>query len=265
MEAEQLPAPAADRRSATEAAYAALLAQQTEEGTSAFECNVCLELSKEPVVTLCGHLYCWPCLYRWTQGQCCARGVPPVCPVCKAGVDVEKVIPIYGRGSDFDHREKLEPLPPRPAGQRPVHVAPPEAQARSRERLMESLSTLFGFNLGNSVYELTPEQRHQVSRLPCVHACMHACMHQILFLAACVWASMPAFGHPCLRRTKARACLSHNWRWRAACMAGGQVHMTCSQSGSATPMTDWFYGSQAFSSRLLLLLGSFVIICLLLY
>jgi hypothetical protein len=35
-----------------------------EEDTSAFECNVCLELAKEPVVTLCGHLYCWPCLYR---------------------------------------------------------------------------------------------------------------------------------------------------------------------------------------------------------
>jgi hypothetical protein len=31
---------------------------------AAFECNVCLELAKDPVVTLCGHLYCWPCLYR---------------------------------------------------------------------------------------------------------------------------------------------------------------------------------------------------------
>lgn len=29
-----------------------------------FECNVCLEPLQDPVCTLCGHLYCWPCLYR---------------------------------------------------------------------------------------------------------------------------------------------------------------------------------------------------------
>lgn len=32
---------------------------------SAYSCNICLEISKEPVVTLCGHLFCWPCLFRW--------------------------------------------------------------------------------------------------------------------------------------------------------------------------------------------------------
>lgn len=30
----------------------------------AFDCNVCYDVAREPVVTLCGHLYCWPCLYR---------------------------------------------------------------------------------------------------------------------------------------------------------------------------------------------------------
>jgi hypothetical protein len=30
----------------------------------AFDCNICYDVTREPVVTLCGHLYCWPCLYR---------------------------------------------------------------------------------------------------------------------------------------------------------------------------------------------------------
>jgi hypothetical protein len=38
----------------------------------AYECNICLELAKEPVVTLCGHLYCWPCLYRYACGSAIA-------------------------------------------------------------------------------------------------------------------------------------------------------------------------------------------------
>lgn len=30
---------------------------------SKFECVICMETAKEPVVTKCGHLYCWPCIY----------------------------------------------------------------------------------------------------------------------------------------------------------------------------------------------------------
>jgi RING-type zinc-finger len=59
------------------------------EADTAFECNVCLELASEPVVTLCGHLYCWPCLYRCAPAalQPGRRGPEPggsahvVCPV----------------------------------------------------------------------------------------------------------------------------------------------------------------------------------------
>ncbi|KAG6973736.1 hypothetical protein JG687_00000720 [Phytophthora cactorum] len=46
-----------------------------------------------PVVTLCGHLYCWPCLYQWMQSH-------SECPVCKAGVSEQNVIPVYSRGAD---------------------------------------------------------------------------------------------------------------------------------------------------------------------
>lgn len=44
-----------------------------EVDTSTYECNICYEVATEPVVTMCGHLYCWPCLYRYasrTYGNC---------------------------------------------------------------------------------------------------------------------------------------------------------------------------------------------------
>lgn len=45
---------------------------------SAFICNICLEITtKDPVVTQCGHLYCWSCLFRWLNTR------HSTCPVCK--------------------------------------------------------------------------------------------------------------------------------------------------------------------------------------
>ncbi|XP_075541266.1 E3 ubiquitin-protein ligase RNF185-like isoform X1 [Dermacentor variabilis] len=77
-----------------------------------FECNICLDTAKDAVVSLCGHLFCWPCLHQWLE----TRPNRQVCPVCKAGISRDKVIPLYGRGgSKQDPREKL---PPRPPGQR---------------------------------------------------------------------------------------------------------------------------------------------------
>eukprot|EP00243_Klebsormidium_subtile_P003132 TRINITY_DN16297_c0_g1_i1.p1 TRINITY_DN16297_c0_g1~~TRINITY_DN16297_c0_g1_i1.p1 ORF type:complete len:257 (+),score=16.27 TRINITY_DN16297_c0_g1_i1:170-940(+) len=95
------------------------------EGGS-FECNICLELAQDPVVTLCGHLFCWPCLYRWLRlhSQC------KECPVCKAGVNEKNVIPLYGRGtSGQDPRTKPvsgPEIPRRPAGQRPESQRAPQ-------------------------------------------------------------------------------------------------------------------------------------------
>jgi len=39
--------------------------------SSTYECNICYEVAREPVVTMCGHLYCWPCLYRYVNVCCC--------------------------------------------------------------------------------------------------------------------------------------------------------------------------------------------------
>ncbi|XP_074641754.1 E3 ubiquitin-protein ligase RNF185-like [Tubulanus polymorphus] len=80
---------------------------------SNFECNICLDTARDAVISMCGHLFCWPCLHQWLE----TRPQRQVCPVCKAGISKDKVIPLYGRGnaSQEDPREKL---PPRPAGQR---------------------------------------------------------------------------------------------------------------------------------------------------
>uniref|UniRef100_A0A8C5RK69 RING-type E3 ubiquitin transferase n=1 Tax=Laticauda laticaudata TaxID=8630 RepID=A0A8C5RK69_LATLA len=40
------------------------------------------------------------------------------CPVCKAGISRDKVIPLYGRGSSAQQDPRLK-TPPRPRGQRP--------------------------------------------------------------------------------------------------------------------------------------------------
>ncbi|KAL2483150.1 RING/U-box superfamily protein [Forsythia ovata] len=61
---------------------------------SLFDCNICLELANDPVVTCCGHLFCWPCLYRWLHHHSDAKE----CPVCKGEVTMKAVIPIYGSG-----------------------------------------------------------------------------------------------------------------------------------------------------------------------
>lgn len=91
-----------------------------------FECNICFDLAQDPVITLCGHLYCWPCLYRWLQ----VHSHSHECPVCKALVEEEKVIPLYGRGkTPVDPRSKPIPgveIPNRPQGQRPEMPTPSE-------------------------------------------------------------------------------------------------------------------------------------------
>jgi E3 ubiquitin-protein ligase RNF5 len=91
-----------------------------------FECNICFDLAQDPIVTLCGHLFCWPCLYKWLHFHSKSRE----CPVCKALVEEEKLVPLYGRGkTSTDPRSKSIPgvnIPNRPAGQRPETAPPPE-------------------------------------------------------------------------------------------------------------------------------------------
>jgi E3 ubiquitin-protein ligase RNF5 len=99
---------------------------------SRFGCNICLESVVEPVVTLCGHLYCWPCLFRWLEpgmtadefltlwGQYRPAAVDRsrrTCPVCKASCNVSTVVPIYVRGMEGDRHSNQKAMAALPSTQ----------------------------------------------------------------------------------------------------------------------------------------------------
>ena len=76
-----------------------------------FDCKICLEESKEPVVTLCGHLYCWTCLYDWARVKH-SETVP--CPSCNSAVEIKKVIPLYTSKEEHARRDHAIPRRPQP-------------------------------------------------------------------------------------------------------------------------------------------------------
>lgn len=51
------------------------------------------------------HVISWPCLHQWLE----TRPSRQVCPVCKAAISRDKVIPLYGRGNtkQEDPRNKV--------------------------------------------------------------------------------------------------------------------------------------------------------------
>ncbi|XP_047318903.1 uncharacterized protein LOC124922214 [Impatiens glandulifera] len=89
-----------------------------EDEIDFYNCNICLDVATNPVVTCCGHLFCWSCIYCWLNVHSKAKD----CPVCKGEVNSKTVMPIYGRGKVSNARETKEKynvsIPPRPRANR---------------------------------------------------------------------------------------------------------------------------------------------------
>jgi len=96
-----------------------------------YECRICIQEAVEPVVTSCGHMFCWSCIDKWLN-----RNLPQLlCPVCKAGISKETLIPLYLNEETKDPRSET----PRPQAHR---EEPKENPKYSR------LGGLGGMNLG---------------------------------------------------------------------------------------------------------------------
>ncbi|XP_057972851.1 E3 ubiquitin-protein ligase RMA3-like [Malania oleifera] len=92
-----------------------------ENPDGCFDCNICLDTAHDPVVTLCGHLFCWPCIYQWLHLQISSDPDKQKCPVCKADVSSTSLVPLYGSGPHSSRSKSRRPnlqgvgVPRRPA------------------------------------------------------------------------------------------------------------------------------------------------------
>ena len=127
----------------------------------AYECNICLDTAREAVISMCGHLFCWPCLHKWLE----TRPNNQTCPVCKSAISKEKVIPLYGRdsGEKSDPRDKV---PPRPQGQRsePQRNVTPRSSFTLSFDLSLSHNHSIQYNLTGFRFVLKEHVRHRTGQ-----------------------------------------------------------------------------------------------------
>ena len=86
--------------------------KNSETKENLFECYICMDKPNNPVATSCGHIFCWRCLQSWASGKSSLQ-----CPVCKNGLDLNRVIPLYTASASNsncgpDDRPKVERIAP---------------------------------------------------------------------------------------------------------------------------------------------------------
>lgn len=126
---------------------------------SFFDCNICLDLSSDPVLTSCGHLYCWPCLYQWLN----IHSDTNECPVCKGEVTNKNLTPVYGRGQ---HGKINLKVPDRPPARR-VESWRQTIQRNAYPIPMEEMIRLgSGFDFSRDLVEVQPQTVESLNESP---------------------------------------------------------------------------------------------------
>ena len=88
--------------------------KQSGNTNNNFECTICLETAKEPVLTKCGHMYCWPCIYNWLN----SKGGKAKCPNCKNLITKDDLIPVYTNDENKENTNRFKNIPKRPKAER---------------------------------------------------------------------------------------------------------------------------------------------------
>ena len=69
------------------------------------ECPICLSSQKLPIVTKCGHIFCWNCIKKWVE----VNGKME-CPSCKNGIKLNEVIKLYA-GNNKTNKGEIDDRP----------------------------------------------------------------------------------------------------------------------------------------------------------
>ena len=76
------------------------------------ECPICLGPVHLPVVTQCGHIFCWNCIKDWLQ-----KNPIKICPICKNCISLDKMVSLFLNNdcikpNEIDDRPKAERIEP---------------------------------------------------------------------------------------------------------------------------------------------------------
>jgi len=119
------------------------------------DCFICFCPPNEPVITHCGHIYCWPCIFTWLNSNRTTLS----CPVCKNGISVDELIPIYTRNESDQISKKIKKDQDNSNQDNSVkerNGIPPRPQARRRKPMGNQNSIggdLEGFT-GNQMFNI---------------------------------------------------------------------------------------------------------------
>jgi hypothetical protein len=123
-----------------------------------FECNICFQKANEAVVTCCGHLFCWPCLYSWLH----VHSFHKECPVCKGVIAETAITPIYGR----DHGHSTTSSSCNPQQQQSANNSGAAAAGSTHAQTAGAADTVDDVDATTTTTTTTTRSSHESPRIP---------------------------------------------------------------------------------------------------
>ncbi|KAK8894915.1 hypothetical protein M9Y10_023356 [Tritrichomonas musculus] len=112
-----------------------------QKKTERWHCPICKDQLKSPVVSPCGHIFCWPCISKHLQNE---ENGNKICPVCHKPLDLEKIVPIYGQTNQAKDNE----APPPPKAERVETEEEIRERNRQNNQFFNQNGNNFNFEFG---------------------------------------------------------------------------------------------------------------------